>query len=138
MVTTRMVLLIRKPANLAGFTLIELLVVLSIVALLLTITLPRYFNSMDASKETVLIENLRTTREAIDKFYADTARYPESLDELVTKRYLRSLPSDPVLGSSDAWTLIPPTGGSTGKGNVYDLKSSATGLSRLGRPFNEL
>jgi general secretion pathway protein G len=128
----------RKAAHVAGFTLIELLVVLSIVALLLTITLPRYFNSMDASKESVLVENLRTTREAIDKFYADTARYPESLDELVTKRYLRSLPNDPVLGTSDAWTLIPPAGGATGKGNIYDLKSSADGLSRHGRPFNEL
>jgi general secretion pathway protein G len=93
---------------------------------------------MDASKETVLIENLRTSREAIDKFYADTARYPESLEELVTKRYLRSLPSDPVLGSSDSWVLIPPPGGVPGKGNVYDLKSAATGMSRLGRPFNEL
>ncbi len=138
MVTKRFFLLIRKATSTTGFTLIELLVVLSIVALLLTITLPRYFKSMDVSKETVLIENLRTTREAIDKFYADTARYPESLDELVAKRYLRSLPSDPVLGSSDAWTLIPPPGGATGKGNVYDLKSSATGLSRLGQPLNEL
>ena len=29
-------------------------------------------------------------REAIDKFYADTGRYPDSLDVLVTRRYLRS------------------------------------------------
>lgn len=138
MVEIRRVFLFRKVASLAGFTLIELLVVLSIVALLLTITLPRYFNSMDASKETVLVENLRTTREAIDKFYADTAHYPESLEELVAKRYLRSVPNDPVLGSADAWTLIPPSGGATGKDNVYDLKSSATGINRFGRPFNEL
>jgi general secretion pathway protein G len=138
MVENRRIFLFRKVASLAGFTLIELLVVLSIVALLLTITLPRYFKSMDASKETVLVENLRTTREAIDKFYADTARYPESLEELVAKRYLRSVPSDPLSGSSDAWILIPPSGGATGKGNVYDLKSSATGVNRFGRPFSEL
>lgn len=120
-----------------GFTLIELLVVLSIVALLLTITVPRYFNSVDASKEAVLIENLRITREAIDKFYGDTARYPESLDELVEKRYLRSLPIDPILDSTDAWTLLPPPSETT-KGNVYDLKSTAPGNSRSGKPFNEL
>ena len=120
-----------------GFTLIELLVVLSIVALLLTITVPRYFNSIGASKETVLIENLRTTREAIDKFYGDTARYPESLDELVAKRYLRSMPVDPILDNTDAWILVPPPSDTT-KGNLYDLKSAAPGNSRSGRPFNEL
>jgi len=138
MVKVRRALLPRKPIFQSGFTLIELLVVLSIVAMLLTITVPRYFNSMDASKETVLVENLRTTREAIDKFYSDTARYPESLDELVVKRYLRSVPSDPVLGASDAWILISPPNAAIGKGGVYDLKSAATGLSRSGKAFNEL
>ncbi|XHO07821.1 hypothetical protein ACEQUB_p01068 (plasmid) [Ralstonia syzygii] len=58
---------IRKPA---GFTLVELLVVLAIVAVLLTIAVPRYFSSVDRAKETVLVENLRTTRDAIGKFLA--------------------------------------------------------------------
>jgi general secretion pathway protein G len=75
-----------------GFTLIELLVVLSIIALLLTLAVPRYFNSIDVAKEAVLRENLHLVRETIDKFYADKGRYPESLDELVSEKYLRSLP----------------------------------------------
>ena len=66
-----------------GFTLIEILVVLAIVALLLTISLPRYFQSVDVAKERVLMENLRTTRDSIDKFYGDTGRYPDSLEELI-------------------------------------------------------
>ncbi|HEU4845145.1 MAG TPA: type II secretion system protein, partial [Burkholderiaceae bacterium] len=37
----------------AGFTLIELLVVLAIVALMLTLAVPRYFPSIDKSKEIV-------------------------------------------------------------------------------------
>ena len=94
----------------AGFTLIELLVVLAIVALLLTIALPRYFGSVDVAKESILIENLRTTREAIDKFYADTGKYPDSLQELAEKKYLRGLPYDPILESDAKWKiLITPT-----------------------------
>ena len=72
-----------KLTRLRAFTLIELLVVLGIVALLLTLAVPRYFGKVDATKETVLRENLRTTRDVIGKFYGDTGRYPETLDELV-------------------------------------------------------
>lgn len=119
-----------------GFTLIELLVVLAIVATLLALALPRYTQSVDAAKERVLVENLRTTRDAIDKFYGDTKRYPESLDELVDKRYLRALPIDPVLDSDKAWRIVaPPT---DKKGQVSDLKSTATGQTLDGRRFDEL
>jgi general secretion pathway protein G len=86
-------------ARTRGFTLIELLVVLGIVALLLTLAVPRFFPSIDGAKETILAENLRSTRAVIDQFYADTGRYPESLDQLVEKKYLPSLPFDPVLDS---------------------------------------
>jgi len=119
-----------------GFTLIELLVVMAIVATLLTIALPRYFHSVDTSRETVLIENLRVTRDAIDKFYGDNGRYPDSLDELVSRRYLRTLPVDPVADSAQAWIILPPPGEI--KGKVYDIKSSATGKARDGRALGEL
>jgi len=119
-----------------GFTLIELLVVMAVVALLLTLALPRYFQSIDVAKETVLIENLRVARDAIDKFYGDTGRYPESLEELVEKKYLRSIPYDPLLEGSDHWTIVPPPAET--KGSVYDLRSSAPGTARNGKPFSEL
>jgi general secretion pathway protein G len=120
----------------AGFTLIEILVVLAIVATLLTLTLPRYFQTVDRSKETVLLQNLGTTRDAIDKFYGDNGRYPDSLGELVVKRYLRTLPMDPVTESATTWVLIPPP--ADAKGLVYDLKSSATGRARDGRALSDL
>lgn len=119
-----------------AFTLIELLVVMAIVSLLATIALPRYFQSIDTAKETILADNLRITRETIDKFYGDTGRYPESLDELVEKKYLRSLPWDPVLENNTSWVIEPPDDGS--KGNVYNLRSAAPGNARDGRPFNQL
>lgn len=119
-----------------GFTLIELLVVLAIVALLATIALPRYFQSIDTSKEAILQENLRLTRDTIDKFYGDTGRYPESLNELVQKKYLRALPMDPILASATAWVIVPPD--DTAKGSVYSIRSSAPGNNRAGKPFSSL
>lgn len=119
-----------------GFTLIELLVVLAIVATLLALAFPRYSQSVDVARERVLVENLRTTRDAIDKFYGDTKRYPESLDELVEKRYIRALPIDPVIDSDKAWRIIAPP--SDKKGQVNDLKSTAPGQALDGRRFDEL
>jgi general secretion pathway protein G len=120
----------------AGFTLIELLVVLAIIGVLLSLTLPRYFHAIDSSKEKVLAENLRATRDAIDKFYGDTGRYPDAVDELVDKRYLRALPVDPETGSATSWIVVPPE--SQFKGNVYSIRSGAAGSTMDGRPFGDL
>ena len=116
-----------------GFTLIELLVVLGIVALLLTLAVPRFFPSIDAAKETILADNLRNTRAAIDQYYSDTGRYPDSLEQLVEKKYLRSLPLDPVADSTAAWIVVPPDDGA--KGGVYTIRSGAPGNDRHGKPY---
>jgi general secretion pathway protein G len=116
-----------------GFTLIELLVVLGIVALMLTLAVPRYFPSVDKSKEVVLADNLRNLRGLIDQYYGDTGRYPDSLDQLVEKKYLRALPRDPVTDSDTTWIIIPPE--DSLKGSVYDIKSGAPGNDRSGKPY---
>lgn len=119
----------------AGFTLIELLVVLAIVAVLLTLALPRYFGKIESAKETVLQENLRTTRDVIGQFYGDTGRFPETLDELVEKKYLARVPFDPVTESHATWALVPVPDGYTG--SVYDIRSGATGVGINGKPYAE-
>lgn len=121
-------------ARLRGFTLIELLVVLSIIALLLSLATPRYFHSIDKSKESVLKANLAATRDALDKFYGDTGKYPDALSALVEKRYLRALPYDPVSESTTTWVIVPPT--QTDQGGVYDLHSGAEGNGSDGTAFN--
>lgn len=112
-----------------GFTLIELLVVLAALALLLSIAAPRYYEHVDRARETVLKHNLSGVREAIDKFYADHARYPKDLAELVSSRYLRELPLDPITDRADTWVLVKPQGQSEG---VADVRSGAKGQSREG------
>lgn len=119
-----------------GFTLIELLVVLAIVALLLTLAVPRFFPSVDKTRETILLDNLRSTRAVIEQFYADTGRYPDSLEQLVEKKYLARLPVDPILESDSGWIIVPPEDEGVG-GAVYDLHSGAPGNGRDGRPYVE-
>jgi len=119
-----------------GFTLIELLVVLGIVALLLTLAVPRFFPSVDKTKETILLDNLRNTRAVIDQYHADTGRYPDSLDQLVEKKYLARLPFDPVAESDAAWVIVPPEADGE-PGAVFDVRSGAPGNGRDGRPYAE-
>ncbi|GAO36447.1 type II secretion system protein G [Sulfuricella sp. T08] len=118
-----------------GFTLIELLVVMAIIATLLSIATPRYFHSIEKSKEVVLRQNLNTMRDALDKYYGDTGKYPATLDDLVTKKYIRSIPEDPVAGSTASWLTIAPDNST--KGGVYDVKSGALGNARNGTPYSE-
>ena len=119
----------------AGFTLIELLVVLGIVALLLSLAVPRFFPSIDSAKETILADNLRNIRTVIDQYYADTGRYPESLEQLVEKKYLRSIPMDPITESTTTWQIVPPEDAT--KGTVYSIRSGASGTGRNGKPFSD-
>ena len=117
-----------------GFTLIELLVVLAIVATLLTLALPRYYSSVDKSKEAVLKENLWQMRDAIGKYYADRGKYPESLQALATDKYLRSVPLDPVTDSATTWIVVSPE--DPQKGGVLDVKSGARGKALDGSEFS--
>jgi general secretion pathway protein G len=117
-----------------GFTLIELLVVLAIVALLLTIAVPRYFGSLDRSKEAVLKEDLYQLRDAIGRYYGDKGKYPETLDALASEKYLRKIPVDPMTESASTWVPVAPLD-DAGKGGVFDVKSGAQGKAADGTAY---
>jgi general secretion pathway protein G len=123
--------MIKQASN--GFTLIELLVVMAIIGTLLTIAVPRYFHSVDKSKEAVLHQNLALTRQALDKYFSDSGRYPDNLDDLVRKKYLRSVPYDPIAESNTAWLIVAPD--NIEKGSVYDIKSGAPGVAMDGTEY---
>jgi general secretion pathway protein G len=117
-----------------GFTLIELLVVLAIIATLLSIAVPRYYGGVKRAEEATLKQNLALLRDAIDKHYADHGRYPDTLDELVTKRYLRSVPLDPLTSASDSWAVLAPPAPEPGR--IYDVKSGSTATALDGSAVN--
>jgi general secretion pathway protein G len=118
-----------------GFTLIELLVVMAIVATLLTIAVPRYFKSVERSREAVLKENLFQIRDAIGKYHADKGKYPESLQALATEQYLRKVPLDPVTQSETTWVVVPLPG-MTELSAVFDVRSGASGKAIDGTEFS--
>lgn len=111
-----------------GFTLIELMVVLTVIALLLSVVVPDYVGRMKRAEEAVLQENLAVMRDALDKHYADAGKYPGSLEDLVSKRYLRSIPRDPFTQSAGTWVAVPPADPKSG--GVFDIQSAAKGYER--------
>ena len=117
-----------------GFTLIELLIVLAIVAVLLTIAVPRYYASLDRSKEAVLKENLFQLRDAIGKYYADKGKYPQTLESLATDKYLRKVPLDPITDSTSTWLVVSPD--DPQKSGVFDVRSGAPGKALDGSEFS--
>ena len=109
---------------------------LAIIGVLLVLAVPRYFQSVDRSKEAVLKENLHQMREAIQQYYADKGKYPDKLETLADERYLRKVPVDPVTERNDTWVVVPPEDPS--KGGVYDVQSGATGKGEDGTPYKDL
>ena len=114
--------------KLRGFTLVELMVVLTVIALLLSVVVPDYVGRVKRAEEAALQENLMVMRDALDKHYADAGKYPTSLEELVAKRYLRSIPKDPFTQSASTWAAVPPA--DPKKGGIFDIHSSAKGYER--------
>jgi general secretion pathway protein G len=116
-----------------GFTIVELLVVLAIIALLLSIVVPRYIDKIDESKEVALRQNLSSLRHSIDKFYADKGYYPEKLNDLVEKRYLREVPIDPMTGERQWQTTIDSQEGH----GIYDVSSFSNSMGSDDKHYSE-
>jgi general secretion pathway protein G len=116
-----------------GFTLIELLVVMAIIATLLTIAVPRYFRSLQRSREAVLRQDLATLRESIDRFYGDTGAHPQTLAALVEKHYLRGIPVDPIARAADRWVVV--NSDDPDDAGIKDVRSGAEGQGEDGTAY---
>ena len=117
-----------------GFTLIEILVVLAIIATLLSLVTPRYFNTLDRSKEATLRHDLAAMRDAIDKFYSDNNVFPDTLEDLVQRKYVRAIPADPITESAATWVFTPPSD-IDAKGVIANIHSGSAELAADGTPY---
>lgn len=112
-------------AKTRGLTLIEMLLALFVLSLLAGLALPLVTGGIQQAKESALREDLYVMRKAIDDYYADNGAYPESLDELVTQRYLRRVPDDPFTQTSGSWQLIWTEADGKGTPGISDIRSGA-------------
>ena len=118
-----------------GFTLVELLVVLAILALLLTLAVPKYFTSIEKAKDATLRQDLNTLRESLDKYYADNGKYPSTLDDLVEHKYIRKLPVDPITEKTTTWVFTPAE--PPLEGDIYDIHSGSKGVAKDGSRYED-
>lgn len=124
---SRIVAASRRSSD-SGWTMIELVIVIAIIMILAAMALTQYRNSILYAKEAALRSDLFLMRDAIDQYYADKGKYPESLQSLVTESYLRSIPRDPFTNSSDTWTTTaadPQPGQLSSQTGVYEVKSGS-------------
>jgi general secretion pathway protein G len=124
----------------AGWTLIELLVVLSIILILASMALTQYRNSVLVAKEAALKSDLFLMRDAIDQYYADKGRYPESLETLVSDRYLRAVPRDPITATTDSWQTVQAerdAGSVSSAAGIYDVKSGSPDTALDGSRYGD-
>jgi general secretion pathway protein G len=122
-----------------GFTLIEMLLALLIVALLASLAVPVVSGGISRARESTLRADLYAIRKALDDFHADNGAYPKELDDLVTKRYLRRIPPDPVTERRDTWVLVrseeqQKTGPA---GGIFDVRSGSSDLASDGSYFKD-
>jgi general secretion pathway protein G len=121
-----------------GFTLLELMIVMAIIGILVTLAQPTFKHAGLKAKETALKENLFNMRSVIDQYYADNGKYPDSLNDLVDKGYLRSIPVDSFTGKND-WNPEFYAGGtdSTDTGGIFDVHSYSETIGTDGKPYRE-
>jgi general secretion pathway protein G len=123
-----------------GWTLIELLVVLSIILILAAMALTQYRNSVQHAREAALKSDLYLMRDAIDQYYADKGKYPETLDTLVTERYLRAIPRDPFTLTTDTWQTVQAerdAGSVSSAAGIIDVKSGSPDTALDGSRYAE-
>lgn len=116
-----------------ALTFIEVMAIIIIISILYSVSLPMYNRAIIKAKEAALLKNLQIIRRSIDLFYRDNLRYPNTLEELVKKRYIRSIPKDPITGENN-WKVIPSE---NNKNDVYDIKSLSTKKALNGEYYSE-
>ena len=131
---------VRRRSASAGFTLIELIIVTALVVVLASVALVQYQNSVIRAREAVLKEDLFRLRDAIDQYYADKNKWPQTLQDLVTDGYVREIPKDPITDSAESWQTVPAEatpGNTSAEPGIFDVKSGSDKMALDGSPYAE-
>jgi general secretion pathway protein G len=94
-----------KGGGSLGFTLLEMMIVIIIMAILLSIALPIYNQSLVRAREAVLRNDLFELRKLISQYTLDKQKAPQSLDDLVQGGYIKVIPKDPMTNEAN-WEVV--------------------------------
>ena len=127
-----------KRLNEKGFTLLELMIVIAIIGILASLAQPSYKAAVRKSREAALKENLYNIRSVLDQYYADNGKYPDTLDDVVAKGYMRGVPVDPMTNTTQ-WQTVPFESSNPDEpgGGIYDVHSSSSEMGLNGKPYSE-
>jgi general secretion pathway protein G len=123
-------LVVRKRRT-GGFSLLEMMIVITVILILAGIAATRYERSVLRAREATLKQDLFVMRNAIQQYTLDKMAGPNSLDDLVSAKYLSSVPTDPITRTKD-WhvdseqVLLDPQQTSPG---ITDIHSNSDALS---------
>ena len=129
----------RTRSGKSGFTIIELMIVMAVITILVSMAVPFYQKSILRSKESVLRSNLMTMRTVIDEYTMDKGKAPQTLEDLVSEGYLRSIPVDPITGTTD-WKITMEdamTSVNQTEPGIYNVQSTSPKTSLEGTPYGE-
>jgi len=123
-----------------GFTLIEMLIVISLITILVSVALPAYQQSIWRARESVLKQNLFSLRSVISQYTLDKQKAPQSLEDLVTAGYFKQIPTDPMTGRNDSWTVEEEADTimtvDQQEPGIYDVHSGSTVTGSDGTAYN--
>jgi len=98
----------RATSRQRGFTLVSMMIVISIILILLGVAMPIYSHSLQRVREENLRHNLTMLNHMIYEYTQDKQKAPGGLDDLVTAKYLESIPDD--ITGSNTWEVEPSEG----------------------------
>ena len=123
-----------------GFTLIEMLIVISLITILVSVALPAYQQSIWRARESVLKQNLFSLRSVISQYTLDKQKAPQSLEDLVTAGYFKQIPTDPMTGRNDSWTVEEEADTimtvDQQQPGIYDVHSGSSATGSDGTAYN--
>jgi len=131
----------RPTARERGFTLISMMVVISIMLILLGVAMPIFSHSLTRAREENLRANLETLNQAIFQYAQDKQKAPQSLSDLVSAKYLKTIPND-ITGNPDTWETEPGEGvimslDQKDDGGIIGVHSGSTQVGSNGKAYSE-
>jgi len=116
------------------------MIVISVILILVSVALPAYNQSIWRARESVLKQNLFALRSVISQYTLDKQKAPQALEDLVTAGYFKQIPTDPMTGRNDTWTVEEEQDTimtvNQQEPGIFDVHSGSSAIGSDGTAYN--